>query len=409
MSETKIIHETIKYVDRILKENFKPENIYHNHKHTEDVADVASMLAEKSDFSQEELEMVTIAAWFHDVGYIERVEEHEELSAKMAAEFLEGKNYPKEKIERVRKAILATKMPQNAETKIGEVLCDADLHHLGTKEFFDKNELFRVEMERRWGRNYSDSEWLGNTIDFFTKQSFYTKAAAKLYDEQKQANLLKLQKQYRKKLKKEEEKQLRGAKLEFEKEKLKKKKGLDKKADRGVETMFRNVMRTHINLSSMADSKANIMISVNTLLLGAIATLLAGKLDANPHLIIPTIVLSAVSLTTLTYAVLVTRPTISSGTFSREDINRKDTNLLFFGNFFNMNLEDFTWGMTEMMNDKDYLYGSMIKDFYFLGQVLGRKYKRLRICYSIFMFGMIVSVILFIIFVLMNPNMTDLQ
>jgi putative nucleotidyltransferase with HDIG domain len=408
MSDHKIIDETIEYVDRILKENFKPENIYHNRNHTKEVAEVARMLGEKSGFSAEQMEIVTIAAWFHDVGYIETVDNHEDLSAKMASEFLESKNYPKEKIERVRKAILATKMPQNAETKIGEVLCDADLHHLGTKEFFDKNELFRVEMERRWGKNYSDSEWLENTLDFFTKQSFYSKAASKLYDGQKEANLLKLQKQYRKKLKKDEEEQLRGAKLEFEKEKLKKKKGLDKKAERGVETMFRNVMRTHISLSAMADNKANIMISVNTLLLGAIATLLAGKLDANPHLIIPTIVLSAVSLTTLIYAVLVTRPTISSGTFTKVDIQKKDTNLLFFGNFFNMNLQDFTWGMNEMMNDKDYLYGSMIKDFYFLGQVLGRKYKRLRICYNIFMFGMIVSVVLFIIFVLINPNMTDL-
>ncbi len=408
MSDHKIIDETIEYVDQVMRDNFKPENIYHNRNHTQEVADVARMLGEKSGFSDEQMEIATIAAWFHDLGYIEKVDEHEALSAKMAAEFLEGRNYPKEKIEKVRKAIHATKMPQNAETKIGEVLCDADLHHLGTKEFFDKNELFRVEMERRWGKNYSDSEWLEHTIDFFTKQSFYTKAASKMYDEQKEANLLKLQKQYRKKLKKDEEEQLREAKLEFEKEKLEKKKGWDKKAERGVETMFRNVMRTHISLSLMADNKANIMISVNTLLLGAIATLLAGKLDANPHLIIPTIVLSAVSLTTLTYAVLVTRPTISSGTFTRDDIKRKDTNLLFFGNFFNMNLDDFTWGMTEMMNDKDYLYGSMIKDFYFLGQVLGRKYKRLRICYSIFMFGMIVSVVLFIIYVLINPNMTDL-
>jgi hypothetical protein len=230
-----------------------------------------------------------------------------------------------------------------------------------------------------------------------------------MYDEQKEANLMKLQKQYRKKLKRDEEEELRGAKLEFEKEKLEKKKVSEKKADRGIETMFRNAMRTHISLSLMADNKANIMISVNTLLLGAIATILARKLDANPHLIIPTITLSVVSLVTLVYGVLVTRPSVSSGTFTKADIEKKSTNLLFFGNFYNMDLNDFTWGMNEMMNDKDYLYGSMIKDFYFLGQVLGRKYSRLRICYSIFMYGMIVSMTLFAIFIILNPEKsTDL-
>ena len=61
--------------------------------------------------------------------------------------------------------------------------------------------------------------------------------------------------------------------------------------------------------------------------------------------------------------------------FTKDDIMNKDTNLLFFGNFYKMNLKDFTWGMEEMMNNRDFLYGSMIKDFYFLGQVLGRKYK----------------------------------
>ena len=159
----------------------------------------------------------------------------------------------------------------------------------------------------------------------------------------------------------------------------------------------------------MADSKANIMISVNTILLGAVFTILARKLDSNPHLIIPTIVLTMVSLVTLILAVRVTRPSVSSGIFTKEDIQNKDANLLFFGNFFKMNLKDFSWGMMEMMNDRDFLYGSMIKDFYFLGQVLGRKYKLLRLCYTIFMYGITLAALLFAYYIWMNPNMTDLN
>ena len=128
--------------------------------------------------------------------------------------------------------------------------------------------------------------------------------------------------------------------------------------------MFRNVIRTHVEFSMMADNKANIMISINTLILTAIVAILARKLDTNPHLIIPTILLTVVSLSTLIFATFVTRPKITDGTFTVDDIKNKRTNLLFFGNFFKMKLDEFTWGMKEMMNDREFLYCNMIMYFY---------------------------------------------
>jgi hypothetical protein len=74
-----------------------------------------------------------------------------------------------------------------------------------------------------------------------------------------------------------------------------------------------------------------------------------------------------------------------------------------------MDLGTFEWGMKEMMKDREYLYGSMIKDFYFLGQVLGKKYLYLRICYNIFMYGIILSVIAFAIAILVYPGPTNLE
>jgi hypothetical protein len=95
------------------------------------------------------------------------------------------------------------------------------------------------------------------------------------------------------------------------------------------------------------------------------------------------------------FAILATRPNISSGTFTKEDIENKKTNLLFFGNFHNMTLPDYDWAMEEMLKDRDYLYGSMVKDIYFLGVVLAKKYKFLRISYDIFMYGLIISMLAF--------------
>jgi hypothetical protein len=69
-----------------------------------------------------------------------------------------------------------------------------------------------------------------------------------------------------------------------------------------------------------------------------------------------------------------------------------------------MSLEEYEWGMKELMKDSNYLYSSLIKDIYFLGVVLGRKYKLLRISYSIFMFGFVISVLAFAIAIFFFPN-----
>ena len=157
----------------------------------------------------------------------------------------------------------------------------------------------------------------------------------------------------------------------------------------------------------MADSKANIMISVNTIIISIIISVLIQKLDTNPHLIIPTSILLISCLVTIIFSILATRPNVSSGMFSRNDVEKRKTNLLFFGNFHKMKLEDYEWGMRELMEDSSYLYGSLIRDIYFLGVVLGKKYRLLRISYTIFMFGLVVSVLAFIISVasfLNNPK-----
>jgi hypothetical protein len=87
----------------------------------------------------------------------------------------------------------------------------------------------------------------------------------------------------------------------------------------------------------------------------------------------------------------------------------KKANLLFFGNFHNMSLTDFTWGMNAMMDDSAYLYDSMVKDFYHLGQVLGVKYRQLRISFTIFMYGLIISVLSFTIAFILSPAGTSIQ
>jgi hypothetical protein len=161
--------------------------------------------------------------------------------------------------------------------------------------------------------------------------------------------------------------------------------------------MFRISSSNHQRLSDMADNKAHIMITVNSIILSAIISILLRKLTEYEYLIIPTFILLSISLLAMTFSILATRPSIPTGIFQRSDVDERRVNLLFFGNFYKMPLEDYTYGMVKMMEDKEFLYGSLIKDVYAQGVVLGKKYRLLRIGYNIFMFGLIASVIAFII------------
>jgi len=187
--------------------------------------------------------------------------------------------------------------------------------------------------------------------------------------------------------------------LEEKVTKLKKKvkEAKELKPTRGIETMFRTTSKNHMELSAIADNKANIMISINSIILSVLVSVLIRKLEEYPHMTVPAVLLTVVCLTTIVFAVLATRPNVTKGRFTHEDILNKETNLLFFGNFHKMKFDDYEWGMKEMLQDADYLYGSMIKDIYFLGAVLGKKYRLLRISYTIFMFGFVMAILGFIV------------
>ena len=103
------------------------------------------------------------------------------------------------------------------------------------------------------------------------------------------------------------------------------------------------------------------------------------------------------SVVSIIFAIQSTRPKVTEGKFSKQDVESKKVNLLFFGNFHQMPLDQFSWAMKELMKEKDYLYDSMIKDLYFLGLVLHKKYKLLRFTYTIFTIGIVISVIAFFV------------
>ncbi len=394
-----LIEKTEQFVVDLLNESLAKNFVYHNIAHTQRVVEKTLELIEGEAFSEVEKQALILAAWFHDVGYTVNPDNHEEESVAIATNFLNNEGVSDEIIDEVSRLIAITKMGVSPSTEVEKILKDADCSHVGSKNYSDFNELLRKERELVCDRTIKDVEWDDANLNFLTKHRFYTSKASKLWEKQKSKNIAQL-------LKKKQKQAQEAAKLKQKKEELAYKKNKIELPERGIETMFRVAMRNHITLSDIADTKANILLSVNAIIISMTLSTLIPKLDnpSNHYLIIPTIIFVIFTVISIVLSVLATRPNVTEGKFTKEDVTNKKVNLLFFGNFHQMKLPEFEWAMSEMMQDRDYLYGSLTKDLYFLGLVLNRKYKILRITYTVFMIGILVSVIAFAVAFNMQEN-----
>jgi hypothetical protein len=166
---------------------------------------------------------------------------------------------------------------------------------------------------------------------------------------------------------------------------------------RGIETLFRSAYRVQMELTSLADNKANMMISINSIIISIILAAVAPKLDANPWLLLPTLVLLAGNLVSIIYAIQAARPRISHQLVDLQDLDHSAGNILFFGNFANLTEDEFVQGMEQLMEEKSLVYHTMIRNIYGLGSVLNRKFTLLQAAYTSFMVALIVGVFSFML------------
>ena len=383
MSE--IVQKAEDFVTNLLEKELKPEFLYHNLKHTQRVVKSTKELLDHYQLDANVNERLLLAAWFHDTGYTKGTENHEAVSCGIAEAFLLEEGLPKEPIEDVKKFIMATQRYHEPVSLEEEIIRDADASHFGQRSYWETTDYLREELKLLGIKSFSPKEWRDINIKMFrSEHDFHTDYAKEQWEPGKEKNLKQLVKE------KKEEKEI--AKKEALKAKYK-----SESPDRGIQTLFRVTLKNHLTLSDIADTKANILLSVNAIVISVALSNLIPKLDnpSNTYLIYPTVIFITFSVISMILAVLATRPNVTSGKFTKTDVEQKKVNLLFFGNFHKMSLNDYEWAIQELVKDKDYIYSSLTKDLYFLGLVLNRKYKILRLTYTIFIVGIVISVIAF--------------
>lgn len=177
------------YVTARFAENRNTKLIYHNLDHTMNVVNACKVIAVECSVSGIELEMLLVAAWFHDVGYLSKLDDHEEAGAEEARHFLIENGVDEAYIRQVEKCILATKIPQNPHDKLSAILCDADLFHVSQPGFLENLHYFWDEMKAMNGTRQPDSFYLENTLRFFEAHHFKTKYGQIILDSGKTENM----------------------------------------------------------------------------------------------------------------------------------------------------------------------------------------------------------------------------
>jgi len=162
---------------------------FHNWQHTQDVVKNSELIARNEKLSEEMIEELIIASYFHDLGNTEESAYHEKLSCEYAREFLTAQEYSDQRIINIIHIIRATEMPQKPSTISEKVICDADLAHLGKQCFIRKNKALRQEWEKFNHAVFTEKQWIDMNVSFLTNHSFHTDFAKRFYGAIKDKNI----------------------------------------------------------------------------------------------------------------------------------------------------------------------------------------------------------------------------
>ena len=165
---------------------------YHNAPHTISVITAATQLAKSENISGEDLVLLKTAALFHDAGFLQHHDDHEEFSCKIATKYLPNFNYTAEQIERISEMIRATKIPQSPVNHLSKILCDADLHYLGGEHYLTNAEKLFTEY-KNLGSVKTQAEWDLQQAKFLSNHRFFTDTAINLYGQQKKSTLAEIE------------------------------------------------------------------------------------------------------------------------------------------------------------------------------------------------------------------------
>jgi len=186
---TQNLEQAKQYALHRLEQELSPGLFYHSVDHTtNDVVPATERIAEGEGVDGEAFYLLLTAAWFHDLGFIEKRAGHEAVSARIASEVLPGFGYSEAQIQTIREIIMVTVLPQSPSTILEKILADADLDVLGREDFLLRNNNLRRELAF-FERDYSDRKWYLSQLEFVESHTYFTETARALRDAGQSKNI----------------------------------------------------------------------------------------------------------------------------------------------------------------------------------------------------------------------------
>ncbi len=369
------------FIQDYLEKNLSEQYYFHNFIHIKQVREAAVQLAEAAKLRPTDKLVLELSALFHSTGLVKEAEKYWIKSQKIAAAYLADKGVKQATIDQVGKIIAALEPGREPLDFLEKLFLDAHNSYLGQPKLRRKMKLLKKEKEALDETHIEETAWENELVARLKAHVFYTTEAAELFGEQKQGNL------------KKSKKNLKGARKVQEAEI----KATSISANSGARTLFKVALRNHIDLTNIADQKANIMLSINALIITIGLPAFATYLTGTSYLILPASIFLLTSVATMIIATISTRPIKMDGSTDLNKLMTGKTNLFFFGNFYRIPQQDYQEAIKKIVAERDYLDSSFVNDLYFLGLALGDKFRYLRLCYNVFVIGVSISVIAFVI------------
>ena len=191
-----LLRKVAVFVKECLQSRLSLQMYFHNLGHTLLVVNGVKRIGKAEGLSKDELFILELAAFLHDVGYTEKYWGHEEESTRIAAEFLGANGLALEKIALVKKCIVATKFPQHPVSKLEQVICDADFYHFSLPDYQDYASRLKTEWETNLDLFYTDVEWDELNLKMLSAHVYFTDYGGNILQQKKALNIAKLKSRF---------------------------------------------------------------------------------------------------------------------------------------------------------------------------------------------------------------------
>ncbi len=356
--------------------------VWHNFARTNQLVALSARLATDEQFDEENLLGLYTASWFSYTGWLFDPSDPLTASRQLARQFLHAEHQPDSLQDTVYEVLGAIAMAELPSNSVGRVLWDAVLAlHVGP-DYNETQKLRKKEKENILRTQISNEDWRMEEVLFLRTLSFSTAEGKAVFAPELARHLQSL-----------ERRQEKAEKPVLEPAPAK------SNGNSTIQTYFKTSYHNHIHLSGIADRKAQMLISVNAILISVLISVLSYSniAETRPPLLIPVTLFMVFGLCSLVFAVLSARPKVTRHPIAHLKPEERRSNLLFFGHFTQLHPDDYIQEMNDLFEDPNALQSAMHRDMYFLGKVMDRKYRLVSMAYTLFLIGFIGAVCSFLL------------